>query len=86
MEANEVKNTLLGLHKVAKELNLDFTNIKVAIEYTQRIGGVSNEIMDNIIHPIYMPEGTYYAARVRDGEVVALQKEKGGEWIDYVKN
>ena len=82
MNIDEVKNILLQLRDIAKELNFEFSNIKVAQELTKRRGGVSNEIMDNIIYPIYVtPDMIYYGVKVRDGKVVARQKEKDGEWI-----
>jgi len=82
MNNTEVKEILLQLRDIAEELNLEFTNIDVAQELTKRRGGVSNEIMDYIIYPLYInPETTYYGVNVINGKVVAYQKEKDGEWI-----
>lgn len=82
MKPEEVKEILLQLRDIAKELNLEFTNLDVAHELTKRRGGVSNEIMDYVIYPIYItPDMTYYGVKMVDGKVVARKKYKDSEWI-----
>ncbi len=80
MNAAEVKLIIISLHKIANELGLEFTSPHVVIEFSKRYGGISSEIMDNLLHPIYFPNGTYYAVKLRGDKVIALQKEEQGEW------
>lgn len=81
MNAAEVKQIIISLHKIANELGLEFTSPQVVVEFSKRHGGVSSEIMDNLLHPIYFPNGTYHAVKLEGDKVIALQKEKQGEWI-----
>lgn len=52
----EVRQFLMALMKIAKELNTHLDDTVVAVEYSKRNGGIKPILSDAIIHPIYFPD------------------------------
>lgn len=55
----EVRQFLMSLMKIAKELNTHLEDCAVLIEYSKRNGGVKPIISDAVVHPIYFPDHEY---------------------------
>lgn len=85
MDKNEVKQIIIRLHDIAKELRKSFDNPEVVVEFHNRYGGVSEEIYYNLLDPIYFPYNQHlYGVRMEGGKAVAIKKDKDSEWVSIV--
>ena len=82
------EEVLQQLKEIATELGVDLYDDRVLIEYSERYRGMPSDIADEIFPMYYDKEQAkpcYQLKSDKNGNAIAYQQEKDGEWI-YFQN